>query len=30
LKIVFAERVSFVNSSGISEKPIEAPDFKEC
>jgi hypothetical protein len=29
LRIIFAERVSFVNSSGISEIPIEDPDFEE-
>jgi len=29
LRIIFAERVPFVNSSGVSENPIEDPDFKE-
>ena len=27
LRIIFDERVSFVNSSGIPESPIEDPEF---
>ncbi|MBP8047155.1 MAG: hypothetical protein KAY64_00295 [Anaerolineales bacterium] len=30
LRIIFAKRVPFVNASGISEIPIEDPDFDEC
>jgi hypothetical protein len=29
LGIIFAEHISFVNSSGIPEIPIEDPDFEE-
>jgi hypothetical protein len=29
LRIIFAKRIPFVNSSGISEYPIEDPGFKE-
>jgi hypothetical protein len=30
LKIILTQRLSFVNSSGVSENPIEDPDFEEC